>query len=90
MKARHDGRADETGTEYVHAFVEAVIDNEVVGHADSVGFHGVALAVVVVTYFGVVEVGYAAGGGRKAGHCHFVIKVWLTASVSGFGREISN
>lgn len=33
MEASHGGGRDETGTEYVHSFVEAVVDYEVVGHA---------------------------------------------------------
>ena len=32
-------------------------------HADAVGFHGVALAVVVIAHLGIVEVGDAAAGG---------------------------
>lgn len=71
METRHGRGADETGAEYVHFFVEAVVYDEVVGHADAVGFHGVALAVVVVAYFGIVEVGDAAvaGGGWGGGYC---------------------
>lgn len=34
--------------EDLHAAVEGVVDDEVVGHTDAVGFHWVALAVVVV------------------------------------------
>lgn len=42
----------------LHAAVEGVVDDEVVGHADAVGLHGVALAVVVVADRGLVEVGH--------------------------------
>ncbi len=61
MEARHGHGTDETGAEDVHFFVEAVIDHEIVRHADTVGFHGMALAVVIVAYFGVVEVRDASG-----------------------------
>ena len=73
MKTSHGRGADGTGAKDVHSFVQAVVDDEVVGHADAVGFHGVALAVVVVSDFGVVKVGDAAGGGGgggSAGHGH--------------------
>lgn len=43
----------------LHAAVEAVVDDQVVGHADAVGLHGVALAVVVVADGGLVEVAHA-------------------------------
>lgn len=33
-----------------HLPVESIVEQEVVGHADSVGFHGMALAIVVVPY----------------------------------------
>lgn len=63
METRHGRGADETGAEDVHSFVEAVVHDEVVGHADAVGFHWVALAVVVVAHFGIVEIGYSPGRG---------------------------
>ena len=59
MEARHGGRGHMARTEDFHATVEAVVDDEVVSHAYAVGFHGVALAIVVVSYFGIVEVGDA-------------------------------
>lgn len=46
---------------------EAVMVEEGVGHANPVGFHGVALAVVVVADVGVVEVADAALGGVGGG-----------------------
>jgi len=49
-----------------HLTVEAVGEDEVVGHFYAVGFHGVGGAVVEVAYVGLVEVGdalFAAGGG---------------------------
>lgn len=67
MESSHGRGTDESGPIDVHSFVEAVVDYEVVRHADAVGFHGVALAVVVVAYFGVVEVGDAAGGAARHG-----------------------
>lgn len=71
MEARHGRGADETGSEDVHFLVEAVVYDEVVRHADAVGFHGVALAVVVVAHFGIVEVGdtTVAAGRRGGGDC---------------------
>lgn len=47
--------------------VEGVVDDEGVGHPDPVGFHRVALPVVVVADRGLVEVGDAAFGGVPAG-----------------------
>jgi len=71
MEPRHGRGTDETRAEDVHLFVEAVVDDEVVRHADAVGFHGVALAVVVVAHLGIVEVRDAtAGGGGGGGGCH--------------------
>mmetsp|Transcript_5383 Transcript_5383/g.11847 ORF Transcript_5383/g.11847 Transcript_5383/m.11847 type:complete len:118 (+) Transcript_5383:1292-1645(+) len=72
MEPRHGRGTDETRAEDVHLFVEAVVDDEVVRHADAVGFHGVALAVVVVAHLGVVEVrdATAGGGGGGGGGCH--------------------
>lgn len=43
----------------LHPTVETVVDDEIVGHADSVGFHRVALAVVVVADRGFVEVAHS-------------------------------
>lgn len=42
-----------------HPTVERVVDDEIVGHANSVGLHGVALAVVVISDTWFVEVGHA-------------------------------
>lgn len=43
-----------------HATVKTIIDDKVVGHSHTVGFHGVALTIVVVSNFGVIKVGDAA------------------------------
>lgn len=52
-----------------HAAVEGVVDDEIVRHADAVGLHWVALAVVVVADCWLVEVRYAplprVGAGRR-------------------------
>ena len=40
----------------LHLPVEAVVEEEVVGHPHPVGLHGVALAIVVVPYITVVVV----------------------------------
>ena len=41
---------------YLHLLVDAVVEQEVVGHAHAVGLHGVPLAVVEVAHIRVVEV----------------------------------
>ena len=41
---------------YLHLLVDAVVEQEVVGHAHAMGLHGVALAVVEIAHIGVVEV----------------------------------
>ena len=61
MEACHGHGTYEPRAEDIHLFVEAVIDHEIVRHADTVGFHGMALAVVVVAHLGVIEVRDAAG-----------------------------
>lgn len=66
MESCHGGGAEKTRAEDIHFFVQAVVDYEIVRHAYTVGFHGVALTVVVITHLGVVEVRDAAGGGRRA------------------------
>ncbi len=64
-----------------HLTVEAVGEDEVVGHFYAVGFHGVGGAVVEVAYVRLVEVGdalfggsggggFGKGGGGAAGCCH--------------------
>ena len=61
-----------------HLTVEAVGEDEVVGHFYAVGFHGVGGAVVEVAYVGLVEVGdalfatggFGDGGGGAAGCRH--------------------
>ena len=73
MEARHGGRTDEAGAEDLHPPVQAVVDDEVVRHADAVGLHGVALAVVVVAHLGIVEIGNAAG--VLGGHLCLLIKM---------------
>lgn len=47
-----------------HAAVEAVGEDEMMGHFDAVGFHGVGGAVVEVADVGLVEVGDALLGGH--------------------------
>ena len=42
-----------------HFPVKRVVDDEIVGHANAVGFHGVALSIVVVTYVRLVEICHA-------------------------------
>ena len=73
MEAGHGGRTDEAGAEYFHPPVQAVVDDEVVRHADAVGLHGVALAVVVVAHLGIVEIGNAAG--VLGGHLRLLMKM---------------
>lgn len=66
METCHGHGGYGTWTKDIHFFVEAVIDYEIVCHTDTVGFHGMALAVVVVAYFGVVEVGDATAASATA------------------------
>lgn len=47
------------GAADLHAAVEAVVDDQIVCHADAVGFHRMALAVVVVADCRLVEVRHA-------------------------------
>lgn len=56
-----------------HAAVEGIVDDEVVGHTDTVGLHGVALSVVVVSDCRLIEIRHApllgigpSGGERRA------------------------
>lgn len=44
----------------LHKAVERVMDDEIVGHTDAVGLHGVALSIVVVSNGGFVEVTHPA------------------------------
>eukprot|EP00957_Ditylum_brightwellii_P104796 7987982-Ditylum_brightwellii.AAC.1 len=60
METCHGGGRNEARAKDFHAAVEAVVDYEVMRHTDAVWFHGVALSVVVVPYFCVVEVGYTS------------------------------
>mmetsp|Transcript_13005 Transcript_13005/g.22182 ORF Transcript_13005/g.22182 Transcript_13005/m.22182 type:complete len:83 (+) Transcript_13005:236-484(+) len=70
MKRGHFIRSGGMGAIAFHLTVEAVGEDEVVGHFYAVGFHGVGGAVVEVAYVGLVEVGdalFAAGGGFGEG-----------------------
>lgn len=58
MESADVGGAGEVGTIDLHAAVEGVMDDEIVGHADAVGLHRMALAIVVIANCGFVEVGY--------------------------------
>lgn len=65
---------------YLHFAVESVVEDKVVGHAYAVGFHGVALAVVVVADVTVVVVADSTPGlvGQSEiglGGIHFVLDV---------------
>lgn len=67
METGHGGGGYVTRAKDFHAAVEAVVYDEIVGHAYTVGFHRVALTVVVVSYFRIVEVGDAT----RVFRCHF-------------------
>jgi len=56
-----------TRPEYLHTAVKAVVYNQVVGHADTMGLHGVTLSIVVVSNFAVVKIGHATRIGRWHG-----------------------
>ena len=59
VEAADVGGVGRKGAVDLHAAVEGVVDDQVVGHADPVGFHWVALAVVVVADARLVEVAHA-------------------------------
>ena len=59
VKAVDVGGVGREGAVDLHAAVEGVVDDQVVGHADPVGFHWVALTVVVVADARLVEVAHA-------------------------------
>ena len=44
-----------------HLAVETIVYDKVVCHADTMGFHGMPLPIMVVTYFSVVEVRHSTG-----------------------------
>mmetsp|Transcript_28772 Transcript_28772/g.57964 ORF Transcript_28772/g.57964 Transcript_28772/m.57964 type:complete len:83 (-) Transcript_28772:183-431(-) len=81
MKRGHFIRSGGMGAIAFHLAVEAVGEDEVVGHFYAVGFHGVGGAVVEVAYVGLVEVGdalfatggFGEGGGGAAGCRHGTI-----------------
>ena len=59
VKAVDVGGVGRVGAVDLHAVVEGVVDNQVVGHADPVGFHWVTLDVVLVADARLVEVAHA-------------------------------
>ena len=59
VKAVDVGGVGREGAVDLHAVVEGVVDNQVVGHADLVGFHWVTLDVVLVIDARLVEVAHA-------------------------------
>jgi len=65
MEARHCRGRYQPGTEDLHPAVQAVVDHQVVRHSDTMGLHGMALAVVVVANLGIVEVRNASGIFRR-------------------------
>mmetsp|Transcript_11111 Transcript_11111/g.16845 ORF Transcript_11111/g.16845 Transcript_11111/m.16845 type:complete len:219 (+) Transcript_11111:796-1452(+) len=58
VEACHGGGGYTGWTEHFHATVETIIHYEIVSHAETVRFHRVTLAVVVITNLGIVEIGY--------------------------------
>ena len=56
MESCHGGGAEKARAEDIHFFIQAVVDYEIVRHAYTMGLHGVALTVVVITHLGVVKV----------------------------------
>ena len=59
VKAVDVGGVGREGAVDLHAMVEGVVDNQVVGHANPVGFHWVTLDVVLVIDARLVEVAHA-------------------------------
>lgn len=56
VEASHLLATDGFGPKYLHLSVQTVVHDQVVGHADSVRFHGVPLPIVVVADFGCFNV----------------------------------
>jgi hypothetical protein len=66
MEACHSGGRYKARTKDLHAAVKSIVDDEIVCHADSMGLHGMALAIMIIADFGVVKV-------RDSAHLtHFV------------------
>ena len=59
VKAVDVGGVGREGAVDLHAVVEGVVDNQVVGHANPVGFHWMTLDVVLVADARLVEVAHA-------------------------------
>ena len=59
---RQGGTEDRARVVYLHLLVESVVKDEGVSDAESVGLHGVQLAVVEVAHFGVVEIRHLGPG----------------------------
>ena len=60
VEAADVGGVGREGAVDLHAVVEGVVDDQVVGHADPVGFHWVTLDIVVVTDARLVEVAHTS------------------------------
>mmetsp|Transcript_20578 Transcript_20578/g.48498 ORF Transcript_20578/g.48498 Transcript_20578/m.48498 type:complete len:426 (-) Transcript_20578:122-1399(-) len=56
VKARHGRRGDQPWPKDLHLPIQTVVHHEVVGHANPVRFHRVALPVMVVADFGVIKI----------------------------------
>ena len=63
METCHGSGRDETRSKDFHSAVETIIYDEIVRHSNTVGFHWVSLAVVIIAHLGIVEVRDAAVGG---------------------------
>ena len=47
------------GAKNIHFSVEPVVNNKIVRHSDSMWFHGMTLAIVVIADLWIVEIGYS-------------------------------
>ena len=56
MKPCHCGRRDKAGAKDFHSSVEAIVDDQIMRHSNTVGFHGVALSIMVISDFSIVKI----------------------------------
>lgn len=59
VEAADVGSVGGEGAADLHSAVKGVVDDQIVCHADAVGFHRVALPVVVVPNCWLIEIGHA-------------------------------
>lgn len=82
MEAANVAGRGREGSADLHATVEGVVDDQIVRHADAVGFHRMALPVVVVADCRLIEVRYAplprvgTGGWQRRAALGIHFSIW--------------